>query len=147
MSMRDYPVFEYGLVLNAEEMMNLLKTYNGKIENLSKEEVEEIVENNDWGAIDDLTYNELSEFERIGAFDGEFQRLIDRETIYFNDDEIYVFGLKQFNVWDNSALYTSYGSMQEIFDEVKESLIRLGFNVDEGFVRQNIGKVWGTYFG
>lgn len=147
MSMRDYPVFDYGLVLDTEGMIALLKTYNGKLENLSKKDVEEILENDDWYAIDDLTYGELSEFERIGAFDGEFQRLIDSETTNYNDDEIYVFGLKNFNVYNNSALYTSYESMQEIFNEVKERLVDLGFDIDEGFVRQNVGKIWGTYFG
>ena len=30
MSMRDYPVFDYGLVLDFEGFLELLKSYNGK---------------------------------------------------------------------------------------------------------------------
>lgn len=146
MSMRDYPVFDYGLVLTTNEFLDLLKTYNGTDIDL-KEELNEIVENEDYCAIDDLVYGELSEFDRISSFDGEFKNLKENNEINFNDDDIYVLGLAKFNIYNNSALYTSYNNEEEIYKEVKETLKRLGFDVTDDYIIKNTGKIWGTYFG
>ena len=64
-----------------------------------------------------------------------------------NDDDIYVLGLAKFNIYNNSALYTSYNNEEEIYKEVKETLKRLGFDVTDDYIIKNTGKIWGTYFG
>lgn len=146
MSMRDYPVFDYGLVLTMYDFLDLLKTYNGDDEDL-KEEINEIVENEDYNAIDELIYGDLCEFERVFSFDGEFKNLKDTNSIDFNDDDVYILGLSKFNIYNNSALYNSYKNEEEIYEEVKETLKRLGFDVTSDYVIKNTGKIWGTYFG
>lgn len=147
MSMRDWAVFDMGLVLTSYEFMELLKTYNGKIEDLPKEEIDEIIECADWSELNELTYAEFSDFEMTPQLDGDFKNLKDNYSCDFYEEDIYVLGLQKFNHYNNSALYTKYENEEEIYEEIRKSLENLGLKADMDFITKHTGRVWGTYFG
>lgn len=147
MSMRDYPVFDYGLVLNFEGFLELLKSYNGKFEDIPKEELEEMINNEDYGYVDELVYGEFSIFYSISAFDGEFKNIKGNYNTSFTDETIYVLGLEKFNIYNNQALFTKYDNEEEIYKEIEKSLEEIGLKVDMDFILKHTGQVNGMYFG
>lgn len=147
MSMRDYPVFDYGLVLDFEGFLELLKSYNGKFEDIPKEELDEMINNEDYGYIDELVYGEFSIFYSISAFDGEFGNIKGNYNTSFTDETIYVLGLEKFNIYNNQALFTKYDNEEEIYKEIEKSLEEIGLKVDMDFILKHTGQVNGMYFG
>lgn len=147
MSMRDYPVFDYGLVLDFEGFLELLKNYNGKFEDIPKEELEEMINNEDYGYVDELVYGEFSIFYSISAFDGEFGNIKGNYNTSFTDETIYVLGLEKFNIYNNQALFTKYDNEEEIYKEIEKSLEEIGLKVDMDFILKHTGQVNGMYFG
>ena len=147
MSMRDYPVFDYGLVLNFEGFLELLKSYNGKFEDIPKEELDEMINNEDYGYIDELVYGEFSIFYSISAFDGEFGNIKGNYNTSFTDETIYILGLEKFNIYNNQALFTKYDNEEEIYKEIEKSLEEVGLKVDMDFILKHTGQVNGMYFG
>lgn len=147
MSMRDYPVFDYGLVLDFEGFLELLKSYNGKFEDIPKEELDEMINNEDYGYIDELVYGEFSIFYSISAFDGEFGNIKGNYNTSFTDETIYVLGLEKFNIYNNQALFTKYDNEEEIYKEIEKSLEEVGLKVDMDFILKHTGQVNGMYFG
>lgn len=147
MSMRDYPVFDYGLVLDFEGFLELLKSYNGKFEDIPKEELDEMINNEDYGYIDELIYGEFSIFYSISAFDGEFGNIKGNYNTSFTDETIYVLGLEKFNIYNNQALFTKYDNEEEIYKEIEKSLEEVGLKVDMDFILKHTGQVNGMYFG
>ena len=147
MSMRDYPVFDYGLVLDFEGFLELLKSYNGKFEDIPKEELDEMINNEDYGYIDELVYGEFSIFYSISAFDGEFKNIKGNYNTSFTDETIYVLGLEKFNIYNNQALFTKYDNEEEIYKEIEKSLEEVGLKVDMDFILKHTGQVNGMYFG
>ena len=147
MSMRDYPVFDYGLVLDFEGFLELLKSYNGKFEDILKEELEEMINNEDYGYVDELVYGEFSIFYPISAFDGEFRNIKGNYNTSFTDETIYVLGLEKFNIYNNQALFTKYDNEEEIYKEIEKSLEEIGLKVDMDFILKHTGQVNGMYFG
>lgn len=147
MSMRDYPVFDYGLVLDFEGFLELLKSYNGKFEDIPKEELEEMINNEDYGYVDELVYGEFSIFYSISAFDGEFGNIKGNYNTSFTDETIYVLGLEKFNIYNNQALFTKYDNEEEIYKEIEKSLEEIGLKVDMDFILKHTGQVNGMYFG
>ena len=147
MSMRDYPVFDYGLVLDFEGFLELLKSYNGKFEDIPKEELDEMINNEDYGYIDELVYGEFSIFYSISAFDGEFGNIKGNYNTSFTDETIYVLGLEKFNIYNNQALFTKYDNEEEIYKEIEKSLEEVGLKVDMDFILKHTGQVNGMYLG
>lgn len=147
MSMRDYPVFDYGLVLDFEGFLELLKSYNGKFEDIPKEELDEMINNEDYGYIDELIYGEFSIFYSISAFDGEFGNIKGNYNTSFTDETIYILGLEKFNIYNNQALFTKYDNEEEIYKEIEKSLEEVGLKVDMDFILKHTGQVNGMYFG
>ena len=147
MSMRDYPVFDYGLVLDFEGFLELLKSYNGKFEDIPKEELEEMINNEDYGYVDELVYGEFSIFYSISAFDGEFGNIKGNYNTSFTDETIYILGLEKFNIYNNQALFTKYDNEEEIYKEIEKSLEEIGLKVDMDFILKHTGQVNGMYFG
>ena len=147
MSMRDYPVFDYGLVLNFEGFLELLKSYNGKFEDIPKEELEEMINNEDYGYVDELVYGEFSIFYSISAFDGEFKNIKGNYNTSFTDETIYILGLEKFNIYNNQALFTKYDNEEEIYKEIEKSLEEVGLKVNMDFILKHTGQVNGMYFG
>ena len=145
--MRDYPVFDYGLVLDFEGFLELLKSYNGKFEDIPKEELDEMINNEDYGYIDELVYGEFSIFYSISAFDGEFGNIKGNYNTSFTDETIYVLGLEKFNIYNNQALFTKYDNEEEIYKEIEKSLEEVGLKVDMDFILKHTGQVNGMYFG
>lgn len=147
MSTKNYPVFDYGLVLNSYEFIELLKSYNGKFEELEKEELQEMIKDEDWGYIDELVYGEFSIFYSIPALDGEFENLKGDYSVNFTEKTIYVLGLDKFNIYNNKALFTRYDNEEEIYKEIENSLEGIGLKASVEFIIKHTGKVNGTYFG
>ena len=147
MSTRDYPVFDYGLVLDFEGFLELLKSYNGKFEDIPKEELDEMINNEDYGYIDELVYGEFSIFYSISAFDGEFGNIKGDYNTSFTDETIYVLGLEKFNIYNNQALFTKYDNEEETYKEIENSLESIGLKANMDFIIKHTGKVNGTYFG
>lgn len=147
MSMRDYPVFDYGLILDFEGFLELLKSYNGKFEDIPKEELEEMINNEDYGYVDELVYGEFSIFYSISAFDGEFGNIKGNYNTSFTDETIYVLGLEKFNIYNNQALFTKYDNEEEIYKEIEKSLEEIGLKVDMDFILKHTGQINGMYFG
>lgn len=148
MSTRDYPVlFDYGLVLNSYEFIELLKSYNGKFKELKKEELQKMIKNEDLGYIDELVYGEFSIFYSISAFDGEFENLKGDYNTDFTEETIYVLGLDKFNIYNNKALFTKYNNEEETYKEIENSLKNVGLKADTSFIIKHTGKVNGIYCG
>lgn len=147
MSMRDYSVLDYGLVLNFEEFLELLKSYNGKFEDIPKEELDEMISDEDYGYIDELVYGEFSIFYLISAFNGDFNNIKGNYDTGFSDKTVYVLGLDKFNIYNNQALFTKYDNEEEIYKEIEKSLEDVGLKADMNFIIKHTGRVSGTYFG
>lgn len=144
MSTRDYACLEYGLVLNIEGMYDLLKKYNG--DKLEKDFIERVINEDDYAEIDELTYNELSLFDSYGNFSGEFSNLKGTKTTDFYEETMYILYLDKFNTSNNTVLYTCYNNEEEVYDEIKKTLEKLGFNIDMEFIINNVGKINGIYW-
>lgn len=134
MSMRDYAVDDYGLVLDKEVMKIIL----------SKLEIEPLDEDADLSYI---LYDE-GICECIGEFTGEAQRI--------NDDGYFDFSRDYESYRGDSIAYVplakyptlfkrAYFSMEEIIDEFKS---KLGEYLPEDFdYRSRICHICGTYYG
>lgn len=135
MSMRDYAVDDYGLVLDIET-----------INDIASQIFEDYTENTEayWGY--ELYDKGICEY--ISEFTGEAQELGEDgffvwggNSIYYNNDELCYIPLSKYPTLFKRA----YNNIEEIVDEFKE---KLGKYLTEDFdYRSNICHICGTYYG
>lgn len=134
MSMRDYAVDDYGLVLDEETVKVIAsKVYEDYTEDIA-----------DWGF--ELYSSGICEY--IGEFTGEAQEITDDGTFIwggdyksYNDEAIYYVPLSKYPTLFKRA----YNNMEEIIDEFKS---KLGEYLPEDFdYRSKIRHICGTYYG
>ena len=135
MSMRDYAVDEYGLILDSNALKRIASQMFDDFE-------EENWEQDKYEYVFDM-----ENVEYIGEFSGEALKINDsgetdyRDTIYYNNDSIfYVCTLKV-----PSLFHASYKNVQDL---ISESQDRLGKYLPRDFdYRSNIRHIVGTYYG
>lgn len=133
MSMRDYAVEDYGLVLDKETMQMIISKLD--IESLDEDE-----------SLEYILYEE-GICEYISGFTGEAQTINDdgyvgwgSESVSFSDESIAYVPLKYPTLFKKA-----YDNMEEIIDELKS---QLGKYLPEDFdYRSRICHICGTYFG
>lgn len=143
MSTKNCGVEEYGLVLNFELFKNLL---------LYKENKEKLDEFLNWLEIKDieeLNYLGLSDiaqeigFSVYSQFTGETynSNYSIEDKIYFEDEIMFIMYLEKDN------LFQKYESWNEIYMEIKETLLKYGIKISDEFIKKHVVQVTGTYWG
>lgn len=144
MSMRAYGVETKGAVITLNDFQVLIS--------LNKQNIEQKFDFNDrWQEVDldnmefdeiiDFTYNiDFATF--IGEFEGYFEVDRTQERTYFNGDDIIILELKKYH-----SLYEKYENRDGIITELKETLSRVGIEVDTEYIEEHFGFISGSYYG
>jgi len=138
MSMRDYAVDDYGVVLNSNILHVLsVQLYDDCTDESWDKDKYEFIE----GVVDTLG------LEYIGEFTGEALKINDDgsdywdDADYYNSDSIYYFSVSNYPTLFKAA----YKDMNELINEFKE---RLGKYLPENFQYRHFTRhIVGTYFG
>lgn len=137
MSMREYGVQEYGLVLTKEEALNFAKRY---IE-LDCPEIKDIDECEDWEIID------YYEFNTISSFSGEATKLNAdgfsdcNDFIEYDDETVYYLSA----IYYPNLFYKAYNDYNELLNEFKTDYSKYlpkDFKYEE-HIRIITGSYWG----
>lgn len=141
MSMRDYAVDDYGMVLNTNHLQMLAKRI---CEDYSDKEWEKSADSR-YDFLDEVS--EKSDMQYISGFDGEAILIADdgsddwNDSLPYDDDSIYYIPLSSYPTMFKPA----YNSVDEIVDELRE---KVGRFLPQGFeYRNNIRHIVGTYYG
>lgn len=144
MSMREYPVVEYGLLLTFENAQKLFKGYIGK----NKEEFLENVENGD---VFELLQDEFG-FDLLLGITGTFINL-DEQAFAIYDETFCIIYLDKFDYNNHKVLFDKYENKDECYKEILEKL-EYSYHVDiktiqdnQKMIIENIGRIEGTLFG
>lgn len=138
MSMRDYGVNDYGLIVN-EETMKLIAS------KAVKEFTEEDYEEDPRYYADELY--EAGIIEYIGEFTGESMEIGDDGSNLWSSGEQYdCDSIYYVSLWNHSTLFkAAYENMDALIDELKE---HVGEYLPNDFdYRSNIRHIVGTYYG
>lgn len=144
MSMREYPVVEYGLLLTFENAQKLFKGYIGK----DKEEFLENVENGD---VFELLQEEFG-FDLLLGITGTFINL-DEQAFAIYDETFCIIYLDKFDYNNHKVLFDKYENKDECYKEILEKL-EYSYHIDiktiqdnQKMIIENIGRIEGTLFG
>lgn len=144
MSMREYPVIEYGLLLTFENAQKLFKGYIGK----DKEEFLENVENGD---VFELLQEEFG-FDLLLGITGTFINL-DEQAFAIYDETFCIIYLDKFDYNNHKVLFDKYENKEECYKEILEKL-EYSYHIDiktiqdnQKMIIENIGRIEGTLFG
>lgn len=144
MSMREYPVIEYGLLLTFENAQKLFKGYIGK----DKEEFLENVENGD---VFELLQDEFG-FDLLIGITGTFINL-DEQAFAIYDETFCIIYLDKFDYNNHKVLFDKYENKDECYKEILEKL-EYSYHIDiktiqdnQKMIIENIGRIEGTLFG
>lgn len=144
MSMREYPVIEYGLLLTFENAQKLFKGYIGK----DKEEFLENVENGD---VFELLQEEFG-FDLLLGITGTFINL-NEQAFAIYDETFCIIYLDKFDYNNHKVLFDKYENKEECYKEILEKL-EYSYHIDIKTIQDNqkmiiesIGRIEGTLFG
>lgn len=144
MSMREYPVIEYGLLLTFENAQKLFKGYIGK----DKGEFLENVENGD---VFELLQEEFG-FDLLLGITGTFINL-DEQAFAIYDETFCIIYLDKFDYNNHKVLFDKYENKDECYKEILEKL-EYSYHIDiktiqdnQKMIIENIGRIEGTLFG
>lgn len=143
MSMRDYGVREYGFILNEELFIELLqrkeneKKLNDLLEWLEIENIEDI---------DSLCLSDIAQeigFEIYSQFTGETYnpKIAIDDCIYFQDENMFIMYLQK------DTLFDKYENWEEVYQEVKDTLLKYDIIADDDFIKKYTCQVEGSYWG
>ena len=139
MSSRDYGIDDYGLLLNQDTLKVIAS-------NLCDDYTDELFEEDPFGFIDelvdtfDLTYCSDFTGEALSLDDDGCTQWVSNDSVSFSDDLIFYLPLRRYA----SLFKASYGSMDEVISEVKDTLgkyLPTDFNY-----RPLIKHITGTYW-
>ena len=141
MSMREYAVYDYGLLLTPETMKELAKMH-------CKDFTEEAFEEDEFGFYDEIENIFGMNFQYISEFTGEAKHIENDGTcgwgcdsICYDDDYIHYVPINR-----NLTLFAAaYKDMDDMIADFKE---RVGKYMPDDFdYRANMRYIVGTYFG
>ena len=151
MSMRTYGVETKGMAFELTDFQRLINSNVKGIINsgiLEKMGIKDITSSNDLDLIDLLDFTDIIDFTyeiEFATFIGEFEGYLEvdktQERTYFNGDDIIILELKKYH-----SLYEKYENRDEIIAELKETLSKVGIEVDEKYIEEHYGFITGSYY-
>lgn len=151
MSMRTYGVETKGMAFELTDFQRLMNSNVKGIINsgiLEKMGIKDITSSNDLDLIDLLDFTDIIDFTyeiEFATFIGEFEGYLEvdktQERTYFNGDDIIILELKKYH-----SLYEKYENRDEIIAELKETLSKVGIEVDEKYIEEHYGFITGSYY-
>lgn len=162
MSMRNYGVETKGMAFELTDFQRLMnsnvkgiinsgvleKMGIGKIETTIVDSNGNVKKSNDLDLIDLLDFTDIIDFTyeiEFATFIGEFEGYLEvdktQERKYFNGDDIIILELKKYH-----SLYEKYENRDEIIAELKETLSKVGIEVDEDYIEEHYGFITGSYY-
>lgn len=151
MSMRNYGVETKGMAFELTDFQRLMNSNVKGIINsgiLEKMGIKDITSSNDLDLIDLLDFTDIVDFTyeiEFATFIGEFEGYLEvdktQERKYFNGDDIIILELKKYH-----SLYEKYENRDEIIAELKETLSKVGIEVDEEYIEEHYGFITGSYY-
>ena len=151
MSMRTYGVETKGMAFELTDFQRLMNSNVKGIINsgvLEKMGMKDITSSNDLDLIDLLDFTDIIDFTyeiEFATFIGEFEGYLEvdktQERTYFNGDDIIILELKKYH-----SLYEKYENRDEIIAELKETLSKVGIEVDEEYIEEHYGFITGSYY-
>ena len=151
MSMRTYGVETKGMAFELTDFQRLMNSNVKGIINsgvLEKMGIKDITSSNDLDLIDLLDFTDIIDFTceiEFATFIGEFEGYLEvdktQERKYFNGDDIIILELKKYH-----SLYEKYENRDEIIAELKETLSKVGIEVDEEYIEEHYGFITGSYY-
>lgn len=151
MSMRTYGVETKGMAFELTDFQRLMNSNVKGIINsgiLEKMGIKDITSSNDLDLIDLLDFTDIVDFTyeiEFATFIGEFEGYLEvdktQERKYFNGDDIIILELKKYH-----SLYEKYENRDEIIAELKETLSKVGIEVDEEYIEEHYGFITGSYY-
>ena len=151
MSMRTYGVETKGMAFELTDFQRLMNSNVKGIINsgiLEKMGIKDITSSNDLDLIDLLDFTDIIDFTyeiEFATFIGEFEGYLEvdktQERKYFNGDDIIILELKKYH-----SLYEKYENRAEIIAELKETLSKVGIEVDEEYIEEHYGFITGSYY-
>lgn len=151
MSMRTYGVETKGMAFELTDFQRLMNSNAKGIINsgiLEKMGIKDITSSSDLDLIDLLDFTDIIDFTyeiEFATFIGEFEGYLEvdktQERTYFNGDDIIILELKKYH-----SLYEKYENRDEIIAELKETLSKVGIEVDEKYIEEHYGFITGSYY-
>lgn len=151
MSMRTYGVETKGMAFELTDFQRLMNSNVKGIINsgiLEKMGIKDITSSSDLDLIDLLDFTDIIDFTyeiEFATFIGEFEGYLEvdktQERTYFNGDDIIILELKKYH-----SLYEKYENRDEIIAELKETLSKVGIEVDEKYIEEHYGFITGSYY-
>ena len=151
MSMRTYGVETKGMAFELTDFQRLMNSNVKGIINsgvLEKMGIKDITSSSDLDLIDLLDFTDIIDFTyeiEFATFIGEFEGYLEvdktQERKYFNGDDIIILELKKYH-----SLYEKYENRDEIIAELKETLSKVGIEVDEKYIEEHYGFITGSYY-
>lgn len=151
MAMRTYGVETKGMAFELTDFQRLINSNVKGIINsgiLEKMGIKDITSSNDLDLIDLLDFTDIIDFTyeiEFATFIGEFEGYLEvdktQERTYFNGDDIIILELKKYH-----SLYEKYENRDEIIAELKETLSKVGIEVDEKYIEEHYGFITGSYY-
>lgn len=162
MSMRNYGVETKGMAFELTDFQRLMnsnvkgiinsgvlgKMGIGEIETTIVDSNGNVKKSNDLDLIDLLDFTDIVDFTyeiEFATFIGEFEGYLEvdktQERKYFNGDDIIILELKKYH-----SLYEKYENRDEIIAELKETLSKVGIEVDEEYIEEHYGFITGSYY-
>lgn len=151
MSMRTYGVETKGMAFKLTDFQRLMNSNVKGIINsgiLEKMGIKDITSSNDLDLIDLLDFTDIIDFTyeiEFATFIGEFEGYLEvdktQERTYFNGDDIIILELKKYH-----SLYEKYENRDEIIAELKETLSKVGIEVDKKYIEEHYGFITGSYY-
>ena len=151
MAMRTYGVETKGMAFELTDFQRLMNSNVKGIINsgiLEKMGIKDITSSNDLDLIDLLDFTDIIDFTyeiEFATFIGEFEGYLEvdktQERTYFNGDDIIILELKKYH-----SLYEKYENRDEIIAELKETLSKVGIEVDEKYIEEHYGFITGSYY-
>ena len=151
MAMRTYGVETKGMAFELTDFQRLINSNVKGIINsgiLEKMGIKDITSSNDLDLIDLLDFTDIIDFTyeiEFATFIGEFEGYLEvdktQERTYFNGDDIIILELKKYH-----SLFEKYENRDEIIAELKETLSKVGIEVDEKYIEEHYGFITGSYY-
>ena len=162
MAMRTYGIETRGMAFELTDFQKLMNSNvkgiidSGILEKMGIKEIETTIvdsngnirKNDDLNLIDLLDFTDIVDFTyeiEFATFVGEFEGYLEvdrtQERTYFNGDDIVILELKKYH-----NLYEKYENRDEIIAELKETLSKVGINVDEEYIEEHFGYISGSYY-
>ena len=151
MAMRTYGIETKGMAFELTDFQRLINSNVKGIINsgiLEKMGIKDITSSNDLDLIDLLDFTDIIDFTyeiEFATFIGEFEGYLEvdktQERTYFNGDDIIILELKKYH-----SLFEKYENRDEIIAELKETLSKVGIEVDEKYIEEHYGFITGSYY-